>query len=87
LHKYVRSDAILLVTDVDMEVKYPFFLHAEMYVKAEVSAYFPIVWSRFSPASIRLVEKVRRSKIEKIEKIENVVNCVHYTWYNRLLLS
>merc|ERR1719272_1163713 len=24
LHKYVRSDAILLVTDVDMEVKYPF---------------------------------------------------------------
>ena len=77
MHKYVRSDAILLVTDVDMEVKYPFFLHAEMYVKAGVSAYFPIVWSRFSPASIRLVEKVRRSKIEKIEKNENVVNCVH----------
>ena len=49
-----------------MEVKYPFFLHAEMYVKAGVSAYFPIVWSRFSPASIRLVEKVR-SKIEKNE--------------------
>ena len=79
MHKYVRSDAILLVTDVDMEVKYPFFLHAEMYVKAGVSAYFPIVWSRFSPASIRLVEKVRRSKIEKIEKNENVVKlCALY---------
>ena len=72
LHKVARSDAVLLVVDVDMEVKYPFFLHAEMYAKAGISVYFPIVWSRFSPASIKLVEKFRGARVGRLSDYEGM---------------
>ena len=51
---------------------YNFFLHAEMYVRAGVSAYFPIVWSRFSPASIRLVEKFRGARVGRLSDYEGM---------------
>ena len=72
LHKRARPDSVLLVVDVDMEVQYPFFVHAEMYARAGISVYFPIVWSRFSPASIRLVEKFRGARVGRLSDYEGM---------------
>ena len=81
LHRHARENAILLVTDVDMEVKYSFFLHAEMFVQAGISAYFPIVWSKFSPASIRLVEKFRGARVGLLSDYEGMWRPFGYGMY------
>ena len=43
-----------------------------MYVRAGVSAYFPIVWSLFSPASIRLVEKFLGARVGRLSAYEGM---------------
>jgi hypothetical protein len=43
-----------------------------MYAKAGISVYFPIVWSRFSPASIKLVEKFRGARVGRLSDYEGM---------------
>jgi hypothetical protein len=59
LHKHTRQDtnAILAITDVDLQVGPHFFANALNFVSFG-TVYFPIVWSQFRPSNVRLVEAV-----------------------------
>ncbi len=72
LHAKARRDSVLLVIDVDMELRYDFFVHAEMFARKGVSVYFPIVWSKYSPASIKLVEKFRGKRVSALSSYDGL---------------
>eukprot|EP00940_MAST-03C_sp_MAST-3C-sp2_P000484 g484.t1 len=55
LHAIARDDATLLVIDVDMRISPAYFENAEALVVAGASVYFPIVWSTYSPQSLKRI--------------------------------
>ena len=57
LHDHARDNSILTVLDVDMRVDAKYFRRAMTFASHGSSVYFPIVWSQYSPASIRLVAR------------------------------
>lgn len=60
LSKHMHNNHIIAIVDVDMTVKNAFINNILKFVKPS-SAYFPIVWSEYSPRAINIV----RQKIQK----------------------
>lgn len=50
------EDALLVVLDVDMHVQVGFLLRAVALVRRGATAYFPVVWSKYNPATVQAVE-------------------------------
>lgn len=63
LQSMVRPNACLLITDVDMVIYDSVFDNIQRYVKPG-TVYFPIVWSKYSPESIKLVEQHLNRKLD-----------------------
>ena len=73
LHDICREESVLLVVDIDMRLGTPYFARALAFAVKGSSVYFPVVWSRFNPASVRKVARLRGTDVEEV----NVVGSPH----------
>ena len=69
--KYVNPNNILLIVDVDMNVKELALENIQKYVVPN-QVYFPIVWSKYSPKSIKIISETLQSKVWPFTSYEGV---------------
>ena len=69
MHDIARDDSVLLVVDVDMRLGHPYFAHSLAFAVKGSSVYFPIVWSRFNPNSVRKIARLRGTDVEDVNKV------------------
>jgi hypothetical protein len=73
LHDVARDESVLMVIDVDMRLGTPYFARSLAFAVRGSSVYFPVVWSRFNPANVRKVARLRGTDVENV----NVVGSPH----------
>ena len=69
LHDVARDHSVLLVIDVDMRLSPPYFARSLAFAVKGLSVYFPVVWSRFNPASVRKVARLRGEDVEQLDVV------------------
>ena len=69
--KYVNPNNILLIVDVDMDVKELVLRNIQKYVVPN-QVYFPIVWSKYSSESIKIISETLQSKVWSFTSYEGI---------------
>ena len=69
--KYVNPNNILLIVDVDMYVKELALENIQKYVVPN-QVYFPIVWSKYSPKSIKIISETLQTNVWPFTSYEGI---------------
>ena len=93
LHKMARSNSLLVVVDVDIIIHDFAISNIIRYVRPG-TAYFPIIWSKYSQKSIQIAEKFLKIKFPDMSKHTGLwrnfgfgIFCIHHVDFSRVKMN